>query len=80
MNRDQPVRTLADLLDYFVQAETPVSEFAIGTEHEKVAIYQESRERVPYEGPRAASAPCSSASPWPTAGNASSRVRAKTRS
>jgi glutamate--cysteine ligase len=52
MNREQPVSTINELLGYFRQSETPVSEFAIGTEHEKIGIYRDSLERIPYEGER----------------------------
>ena len=52
MNREQPVESLQDLLGYFRAAETPVSDFRIGTEHEKIGIYAENRARVPYAGER----------------------------
>ena len=52
MNPEQPVETLEDLLDYFRAAETPVSDFRIGTEHEKIGIYEDSHTRVPYAGAR----------------------------
>ena len=52
MNPEQPAESLQDLLDYFRAAETPVSEFRIGTEHEKIGIYAENRARVPYAGER----------------------------
>ena len=32
--------------------ETPRSNWRVGTEHEKIGIYTDTRERVPYEGPR----------------------------
>ena len=50
MNREQPVETLEDLLDYFRAAET--SDFRIGTEHEKIGIYEDDLTRVPYAGER----------------------------
>ena len=43
---------IGDLVDYFGAAETPLEDWRIGTEHEKIGIYQDSRERVPYEGDR----------------------------
>lgn len=52
MNRAQPVETLEDLLDYFRQAETPVCDFRIGTEHEKIGIYLDDFTRIPYAGNR----------------------------
>jgi glutamate--cysteine ligase len=50
MNRDQPVEGIDDLLAYFRAAETPESDFAIGTEHEKIIVYEDGHARVPYEG------------------------------
>ncbi len=52
MNREQPVETLEDLIGYFRAAETPVSDFRIGTEHEKIGIYEDDHTRVPYGGER----------------------------
>lgn len=52
MNREQPVSGPSDLLDYFREAEKPVSAFRIGTEHEKIGVYRDGHARVPYEGPR----------------------------
>ncbi len=52
MNREHPVETLEDLIGYFRAAETPVSDFRIGTEHEKIGIYEHDRTRVPYAGER----------------------------
>ena len=52
MNTEQGVSTVDDLLDYFRQSETPVSEFRIGTEHEKIGVYRDGYARVPYEGER----------------------------
>ena len=46
------IESIEDLVDYFRNAETPVSEFRIGTEHEKIGIYRDSLSRVPYEGDR----------------------------
>ncbi|MFP6605750.1 MAG: glutamate--cysteine ligase [Myxococcota bacterium] len=56
MNREQPVEAVEDLLDYFRAAETPVSDFRIGTEHEKIGIYADDGARVPYAGERGISA------------------------
>ena len=52
MNSEQPVETPEDLLEYFRAAETPVSDFRIGTEHEKIGIYADDYSRVPYAGDR----------------------------
>ncbi|MEE2674065.1 MAG: glutamate--cysteine ligase [Myxococcota bacterium] len=52
MNGEQPVETLEDLLAYFRAAETPVSDFRIGTEHEKIGVYEDDWSRVPHEGDR----------------------------
>jgi glutamate--cysteine ligase len=41
-----------DLVGYLSAAETPVEDWRVGTEHEKIGIYEDSRERVPYEGDR----------------------------
>lgn len=50
MNREQPVESVEDLLAYFRAAET--SNLRIGTEHEKIGIYEDGHARVPYEGER----------------------------
>jgi glutamate--cysteine ligase len=49
--KDQPVEGLRDLIDYFRAAETPRDEWRVGTEHEKVGVYADTGDRVPYEGP-----------------------------
>jgi len=48
---DQPIEGVGDLLAYFRAAETPREDWAIGTEHEKVGVYADTGDRVPYEGP-----------------------------
>jgi glutamate--cysteine ligase len=50
-SKDQPVEGLQDLLDYFKRAETPREDWRVGTEHEKVGVYADTGDRVPYEGP-----------------------------
>jgi glutamate--cysteine ligase len=50
-SQDQPVEGMGDLLTYFSASETPRSEWAVGTEHEKVGVYADTGDRVPYEGP-----------------------------
>lgn len=49
--QDQPVEGMADLLDYFHAAEKPRERWRVGTEHEKVGVYADTGDRVPYEGP-----------------------------
>jgi glutamate--cysteine ligase len=48
----QLVESVEDLVQYFHAAETPVEDWRIGTEHEKIGILPDTRERVPYEGER----------------------------
>ncbi|HPG24534.1 MAG TPA: glutamate-cysteine ligase family protein, partial [Myxococcota bacterium] len=49
--QDRPVETTGDLLDYFRAAEKPQALWRVGTEHEKVGVYADTGDRVPYEGP-----------------------------
>ncbi len=42
----------AQLVDFFRAGETPVEEWRVGTEHEKIALYADSLAPVPYEGDR----------------------------
>ncbi|MCP4904119.1 MAG: glutamate--cysteine ligase [bacterium] len=49
--QDQPIEGVADLLRYFGRAETRRADWAVGTEHEKVGVYADTGDRVPYEGP-----------------------------
>ena len=46
------IGSLDDLLDYFRSGETPLEDWRIGTEHEKIGVYLESGKRVSYEGER----------------------------
>lgn len=48
---DQPIEGVADLVAYFHAAEKPRERWAVGTEHEKVGVYADTGDRVPYEGP-----------------------------
>jgi glutamate--cysteine ligase len=48
----RPIASVDDLVDYFRAGETPVGDWAIGTEHEKIGVYTKTGERVPYEGER----------------------------
>jgi glutamate--cysteine ligase len=46
-----PVDGIEDLLGYFREAEKPRDRWRVGTEHEKVGVYADTGDRVPYEGP-----------------------------
>ena len=53
MNDSQaPVRSLEDCIAYFRSGETSEDEWVIGTEHEKIGLYADTGERVPFEGER----------------------------
>ncbi len=45
-----PITSVDDLIAYFRSSETAMLDWRVGTEHEKVGVYLESGERVPYEG------------------------------
>jgi len=49
---EQSIGHLEQLYDYFRVAEKPPSEFRVGTEHEKFALYADSYQPVPYTGER----------------------------
>lgn len=51
-DRARRVDSMDELVAYFREAETPVGDFRIGTEHEKIGVYRETFERVPYAGER----------------------------
>jgi glutamate--cysteine ligase len=44
--------SIEELVAYFSEGETPRSGWLIGTEHEKIGIYDDDHSRVPYEGER----------------------------
>ncbi|MEE3328924.1 MAG: glutamate-cysteine ligase family protein, partial [Myxococcota bacterium] len=44
------LQSVDDCLTYFHSGETPEKDWVIGTEHEKIAVYDGTFERVPYEG------------------------------
>lgn len=50
-SKDQPVEGLGDLVGYFRSAEKPRERWRVGTEHEKVGVYTDTGDRVPFEGP-----------------------------
>ena len=47
-----PLQSIDDCVNYFYSGETPEKDWVIGTEHEKIALYEDTLERVPYEGER----------------------------
>lgn len=49
--QDQPIEGLGDLVGYFRSAEKPRENWRVGTEHEKVGVYADTGDRVPFEGP-----------------------------
>lgn len=49
---DVPVRGLEDLVAYFRAAEKPAADWRVGTEHEKLGLYEADLSPVPFEGPR----------------------------
>ena len=46
------VESVDQLVDYFRDGETPPAQWRVGTEHEKIGLYADTLERVPYEGER----------------------------
>ncbi len=48
----KPIESDEDLLAWFRAGETPLEDSKVGTEHEKIGLYADTLERVPYEGPR----------------------------
>ena len=44
--------SVADLVADLRAGETPRENWRVGTEHEKIGVYSDTRQRVPYEGPR----------------------------
>jgi glutamate--cysteine ligase len=49
--KDRPIEGQGDLLEYFRESETPREDWRVGTEHEKVGVYADTGDRVPFEGP-----------------------------
>jgi glutamate--cysteine ligase len=49
-NDSTPLTTRAELIEWFAAGEKPRARFAIGTEHEKIPFYRDSRDPVPYDG------------------------------
>jgi len=50
--QSRPLDSVEELVDYFRSGEKPPSEWKVGTEHEKIGVYEDTGERVPYEGER----------------------------
>ena len=50
-SKDRLIDGHSDLLGYFKDSETPREDWRVGTEHEKVGVYSDTGDRVPYEGP-----------------------------
>ena len=48
---DVPVRSTAELIEYFATAGKPVSAWRVGTEHELIGVIKPTGEAPPYEGP-----------------------------
>jgi glutamate--cysteine ligase len=49
---DQPIESVGQLLDYFAAGEKPRERWRVGTEHEKLGLYQDTHAPIPYAGPR----------------------------
>jgi glutamate--cysteine ligase len=49
---ERPIEDRAQLQDFFRAGEKPPEAWRVGTEHEKVGLYERTLEPVPYEGPR----------------------------
>jgi glutamate--cysteine ligase len=49
---EQPIEDVAQLVEYFRAGETPRADWKVGTEHEKIGLYEGSLRPVPYGGER----------------------------
>jgi glutamate--cysteine ligase len=49
---ERPIEDPVQLVDFFRAGEKPRERFRVGTEHEKIPLYEASLETVPFEGPR----------------------------
>jgi glutamate--cysteine ligase len=49
---EQPLENVAQLVDYFRAGETPREDWRVGTEHEKLGLYEGTLRPVPYGGER----------------------------
>jgi glutamate--cysteine ligase len=47
---EQPIEDLEQLAEFFRGGETPRAEFRVGTEHEKICLYEKTLSPVPFEG------------------------------
>ena len=52
---ERPVESSEQLVDFFRPGEKPASEFRVGTEHEKISLYEDGLQPVPYEGSKGSS-------------------------
>ncbi len=49
---DRPIRSIDDLVEYFIDAQRSPSEFRVGTEHERFAVTANSHIALPFSGER----------------------------
>ncbi len=49
---EAPIESIDDLIGYFRAGEKPAERWRVGTEHEKIGVYEEDLSPVPYEGER----------------------------
>jgi glutamate--cysteine ligase len=47
-----PIGAVDELVDFLREGEKPASEWRVGTEHEKIGLYADNHDVIPYEGPR----------------------------
>ncbi len=47
---EREIEDVSQLVDFFRSGETPLEQYRVGTEHEKIGLYAEDLEPVPYEG------------------------------
>jgi glutamate--cysteine ligase len=51
-NPGEPIRSKDELLEFFRSGEKPRSQFKVGTEHEKFGFLVDTKEPLPFDGPR----------------------------
>ena len=47
-----PIDSVDEIVEFFREGETPLDEYRVGTEHEKIGLYERGLAPVPYEGER----------------------------
>jgi glutamate--cysteine ligase len=52
LERDAPVESVDELVDFLREGETPPEDWRVGTEHEKIGLYEGDYAPVPYAGER----------------------------